>query len=133
MPSFSVSPSRVARFFYHECERYRRYHATPRKMREDASIPAIPWDTSPVAAAILEGGYVWEEKVIQTKLKGKVKISAGSGTLRERAHDIEGTLDILARLKAVEAIYQPTIKIPGHLFKKIQALANPLRISSMPP
>ena len=79
MPSFAVSPSRVSRFFFHECERYLRYHATPRKMRKEAGITAIPWDTSPVAAAILEGGYVWEEKVIQDKLKGRIKISAGDG------------------------------------------------------
>src|SRR3974390_1011246 len=82
MPSFAVSPSRVSRFFYHECERYLRYHATPRKMRKEAGIPAIPCNTSPVTAAILEGGYVWEEKVIQDKLKGRIKISAGNGLAR---------------------------------------------------
>jgi DNA replication ATP-dependent helicase Dna2 len=124
MPLFSVSPSRVARFFYHECERYLRYHATPRQMREEAGIPAIPWDTSPVAAAILEGGFVWEEKVIQTRLKGKVRISDGSGPLHERAHDIKGTLDILPRLKAGEAIYQPTIKIPDTFLKRYKLPSN---------
>jgi DNA replication ATP-dependent helicase Dna2 len=118
MPPFSVSPSRVARFFYHECERYLRYHATPRKLRKEAGIPPIPWDRSPVAAAILEGGFVWEEKVIQTKLKGKVRISTGSGPLHERAYDIRVTLDILPRLKAGEAIYQPTIKIPDTFLKR---------------
>ncbi len=130
MPLFSVSPSRIARFFYHECERYLRYHATPRKMRKEAGIPVVPWDTSPVAAAILEGGYVWEERVIQAKLKGKVRVSDGSGPLHERAHDIKGPLDILPTLKAGEAIYQPTLKIPDTFLKRYKL---PSTLCEFPP
>lgn len=113
MPPFSLSPSRIARFFFHECERYLRYHATPSKLRKEAGIPVISWDTSPVTAAILQGGYTWEQQVIEKKLSGQVKIAPGSGPTYERAHDIKNTLNILPKLNKGEAIYQPTLKIPN--------------------
>jgi hypothetical protein len=112
MPSFYLSPSRIARFFYHECERYLRYHATPRKRWKAEGIPLTSWDTSPVTAAILEGGFTWEREIIQKKLKGKVKIAPGNGPLNERAHDIKQSLSMLSELKQEEAIYQPTFKAP---------------------
>ena len=63
MPQFSLSPSRIARGFYHECDRYLRYHATPRKQREAAGVPVIVKNQSPITAALLKGGYVWEERI----------------------------------------------------------------------
>lgn len=111
MSSFSLSPSRIGLFFYHECERYLRYHATPKKIRKEAGIPPIPWDQSPVTAAILEGGYAWESEVIRTKLTGRVKVAPGKCALHERVHDIKATLDLLTKLEPGESLYQPTIKI----------------------
>jgi DNA replication ATP-dependent helicase Dna2 len=112
MSLLSLSPSRLSLFFYHECERYLRYHATPRKMWKEAGIPPIPWDTSPVTKAILEGGYNWEQRVIQTKLRGRVKIAEGKGPLHQRAFDAKTTLNILSNLSPGEAIYQATLITP---------------------
>ena len=61
-----ISPSRIARFFFHECPRYLRYSSTPKELWDVEGVPAPPFDHSPVTAAILEGGYTWEEEVVQT-------------------------------------------------------------------
>lgn len=112
MPPFSLSPSLIARFFFHDCERYLRYQTTPKVQRRKAGVPEIAWDTSPVTAAILERGYRWEEKALRQYLPGKVRIASGKRQITERVHDIASTLKHLAQLQADEAIYQPTIKVP---------------------
>lgn len=112
MPPFSLSPSLVARFFFHDCDRYLRYQATPKVQRREAGIPDIAWDTSPVTAAILERGYSWEKVVLRKYLPGKVRIASGKGPVTERVHDLASTIKHLAQLQPGEAIYQPTIKVP---------------------
>jgi len=59
MPIHNLSPSRLARYFYHECPRYLRFHATPPGARPAAGIPEPVPAESLVTAAILEGGYDW--------------------------------------------------------------------------
>ncbi|MBE0669050.1 MAG: AAA family ATPase [Anaerolineales bacterium] len=110
MLKFYISPSRIARFFYHECDRYLRYHATPAKGRKTAGIPPVPWNQSPVGRAILDGGYEWERHVIQKKLK-KVNVADGTSALHERAFPVEESLQILRKLKPGESIYQPTLSV----------------------
>lgn len=118
MPPFNLSPSKLSRFFYHECERYLRYHATPAQERESAGIPEIKWDISPVTDAILEGGYAWEEEVIRKKLKKRAKIARGRGKLYERTHSIKNSINVLKKLKPNEAIYQPTLQVPTSFYKQ---------------
>jgi hypothetical protein len=110
MADFYISPSRIARFFYHECDRYLRFHATPKKQRKSAGIPPVPWNQSPLTKAILDGGYEWELQVIQKKLK-KVKVAEGTSALNERAFPVEESLQILRKLKPGESIYQPTLRV----------------------
>jgi len=111
---FQLSPSRIARYFFHECDRHLRYFATPRAERKALGIPQPPYDASPVTAAILEGGYVWETEVIGTHLKGRVRIARGKPDteLRERAFDARQTLRELQRLKPGEYLYQGTLLAP---------------------
>jgi hypothetical protein len=111
-PPFVLSPSRLARFFFHECERHLRYHATPSALRESEGVPPRPHDTSPVTRAILEGGYEWEERVIEERLGTQARIAPGKGPLRERAHSVQATLGHLADLGPGEYIYQPTLAPP---------------------
>ena len=65
-----ISPSRIARYFFHECPRYLRYSSTPKELWDVEGVPAPPFDHSPVTAAILEGGYTWEEEVVRNRLAG---------------------------------------------------------------
>ncbi len=130
MQPFYISPSRIARYFYHECERYLRYHATPRERRTIDGVPSTSWDTSPVTAAILEGGFVWERNIIEKKLRNKVKIAKGTGPLNERVHDIKDSLTILKELKTGEAIYQPTFKAPDSFLARYNI---PSELCEFPP
>ena len=109
---FALSPSRIARFFYHECERNLRYLATPSAQRDTDNIPP-PVDESPVAAAIFEGGYKWEEEVISTHLKDRAHVGRSAGPLRERTHDARATVKLLRELRPGEVIYQGTIIPPA--------------------
>lgn len=118
MPPFNLSPSRIARFFYHECDRYLRYHATAAELRDREGVPEISWDASPVTAAILEGGYAWEEEIITGRLKKKVRVARGTGRLHERAHSVKASLNILRGLTGDEAVYQPTLKVPKNFYDR---------------
>lgn len=114
----NLSPSRVARYFYHQCPRHLRYHATPAPRRRAEGIPDPPYDTSPVTAAILEGGYVWETRVVETMIRGRVRVSdAGSkAALRDRVFTAEATLAALGTLEPGEFLYQGTLVAPDALY-----------------
>ncbi|WP_214083904.1 bifunctional RecB family nuclease/DEAD/DEAH box helicase [Methanoculleus sp.] len=117
MPRFNLSPSLIGRFFYHDCERYLRYHATPEQERENAGIPAAAIDTSPVTRALLDAGIRWEEEVIRTKLAGNVRLPDGTGPLSGRSFSIEESFNLLPRLSPGEAIYQATVPVSVHFLK----------------
>jgi len=116
---FQLSPSRIARYFYHECDRYLRYFATPRAERKAAGIPQPPYDASPVTAAILEGGYAWETEVIRTHLKGRVRIARGKPDteLRERTFDARQTVKELQLMEPGEYLYQGTLLAPPEFYQ----------------
>lgn len=112
MTAYRLSPSRIARHFYHECERYLRYHATPRGARAAEGVPAPLDRPSPVTDTILQDGYAWEEIVVRDHLGARVHIAPGTGALHERTHDIRETLARLATLQPGEFLYQPTLDAP---------------------
>lgn len=115
----NLSPSRVARYFYHQCPRHLRFHATPRRRRQAEGIPDPPYDASPVTAAILEGGYVWETRVVETVINGRVHISdaARETPLRDRVFSAEGTLAAMAALEPGHYLYQGTLIAPDSLYE----------------
>src|SRR5438552_1248668 len=108
-PKF-ISPSRVARFYFHECERYLRYSSTPRADRATEGIASTPYDTSPVTHAILDGGYEWEEQVLGTYLTGRVHIAPESEpgqAVRDRVATAEKSKELLSTLQPGQFVYQP--------------------------
>lgn len=111
-PRFALSPSRIARFFFHDCERNLRFLATPGPRREVEGVPPPPHVQSPVTGAILEGGYAWEEDVVRNHLAGRVYTARGSGPLRDLAHKADDTVRVLGELRPEEAIYQATLVPP---------------------
>ncbi len=117
MPRFNLSPSLIGRFFYHDCERYLRYHATPEQEREKAGIPPVATDRSPVTRALLDAGIRWEEEVIRTKLAGNVRLPDGTGPLSGRSFSIEESFSLLPRLSPGEAIYQATVPVSVHFLR----------------
>jgi hypothetical protein len=113
-PKF-ISPSRVARYYFHECERYLRYSSTPRADRAAEGIAPTPYETSPVTHAILDGGYEWEEQVIGTHLTGRVHLAPESEpgqAVRDRVLTAERSKDLLSTLQPGHFAYQPTLVTP---------------------
>jgi len=111
-----VSPSRIARYYYLECERYLRYTSTPREDWTAEGIPPRDIDTSPVTAAILESGYVWEEQVVE-RLGKRLVLSdrPRAGPVRDRILGVEDTRTAVQRLEPGQLIYQPTL-VPSPAF-----------------
>ena len=51
---FRTSPSALARYFFHDCERYLRFAATRPEHRGRDGVPPRQYDSSPVMDAILD-------------------------------------------------------------------------------
>jgi hypothetical protein len=117
MVRFNLSPSLIGRFFYHDCERYLRYHATPEQERENAGIPAVTADRSPTTRALLDAGIRWEEEVVRTRFTGRVRVPDGAGPITGRSFSIEESFDLIPRLLPGDAIYQSTIPVSVHFLK----------------
>jgi hypothetical protein len=118
VPKFWVSPSQVARFYFHECERYLRYRAATREQRAADGIPKFEPDRSLLTKAILDGGVAWEARLLAGPLAGRAIVAGGTGDLVDRRHTVGATLEALARLRPGEALYQPTLQAPPSFYER---------------
>lgn len=75
MPRYFLSPHRVARYYFHECDRYLRYAATPDARRQEEGVPPHDLDRSLVTKALLESRHAWEGEVLATHLAGRVRVA----------------------------------------------------------
>jgi len=116
---FRISPSRIARYFFHDCERFLRFSATPATRRKADGIPEHQPDTSPVMEAIREAGYGWEERVVEQLLKGKVLMASSKpgAPVRERRFDQNETLHAL-RTANTGFIYQGLLRAPDSFYER---------------
>jgi DNA replication ATP-dependent helicase Dna2 len=115
-----ISPSRIARFYFHECERYLRYSSTPQAERAAEGIPPTPYDTSPVTHAILDGGYAWEEHVLTTHLADRVHMAPESEPnqpVRDRVLTADQSRELLSGLVPGRFVYQPTLVTPAGFYE----------------
>ncbi|MEA3510779.1 MAG: AAA domain-containing protein, partial [Actinomycetota bacterium] len=119
MARYMLSPSRIARYYFHECDRYLRYSATPKSKRATDGVPSHELDHSLVTRAILQGGYDWEERVLTEHLPSAI-IAEGSGDKprHDRRHSIEDTLSILAQMQPGDYLYQPTLRPPPGFYER---------------
>jgi hypothetical protein len=132
-PPFRVSPSTIARYFFHDCERFLHYSAATPEQRRREGIPAPQFDQSPLVEAshasgyrwekdqsplveaILASGYRWEKEVIETHLRGRVVVAPGPGELHTRRLPPARTLRGLRQEPPGRFLYQPTL-VPPPLF-----------------
>ena len=115
-PPFRISPSTIARYFFHDCERFLYYtSATPRE-RQRQDIPKPAFDQSPLVESILASGYQWEREVVERLLKGKVVVAPGPGELHTRRLPLAQTLRHLRREPAGRFLYQPTLAPPPDFY-----------------
>ena len=93
---FHTNPSTIARYFFHDCERFLYYSSAGKEQRKSEGIPDAEFDHSPFVEAILSSGFQWEEEIVKRILKGRVVIAPGSGELHTRRLSPEQTLRVSA-------------------------------------
>src|SRR6478735_8250861 len=103
-----LSPSSIARYFFHGCHRFLRLRTMTNAGRRTAGLGARPFDTSAVMKALQERGMAWEEEVVG-QTRPRPLVAAGTGRPGERYHSGEGTLALL-QAAATRPIYQPTLQ-----------------------
>jgi hypothetical protein len=116
-PPFRTNPSAIARYFFHDCERFLYYTAADPKNRKREGIPEPAFEHSPLVEAILTSGYRWEEEVVQRLLKNRVVIRPGAGELHTRRLPPAQTLAALRREPAGRFLYQPTLRPPRRFYE----------------
>ncbi len=114
---FHTNPSTIARYFFHDCERFLYYSSAGKEQRKSEGIPDAEFDHSPLVEAILSSGFQWEEEIVERILKGRVVIAPGSGELHTRRLSPEQTLRCLRREKAGRFLYQPTLVPPQQFYE----------------
>jgi hypothetical protein len=117
---FRVNPSLVARYFFHDCERFLRFAATPSARQKAEGVPKHKPDTSPVMEAIREAGYSWEETVVGKHLKGKALIAPGApgAPVRDRRFGRDETLVALGAAKSGQYVYQGSLRAPTRFYER---------------
>ncbi|MFC2177498.1 hypothetical protein ACFLRH_03685, partial [Actinomycetota bacterium] len=124
MPKFYLSPSRIARYYFLECDRFLRYMSVPGARRQEEGIPPVEHDFSPVTQAVLDGGMEWEREVLADHLQGPVILpqlgeAASEGAdVSDRKLSYADTVAALDVLAAGESIYQPTLHVPDRFYSR---------------
>ena len=116
-PPFRTSPSTIARYFFHDCERFLFYSSADPKERRRLNLPAPAFDRSPVKAALLTSGFAWERTVVEELLKDRVVIASGEGALTTRRMSPVQTLRHLRSEPAGRFLYQPTLTPPPRFYE----------------
>ncbi|MEX2553392.1 MAG: hypothetical protein WD627_10395, partial [Actinomycetota bacterium] len=114
MGRYNLSPSRVARYYFHECDRFLRYSATPKHLKHDEGVPPHELDRSLLTKAILDSGYDWEGEVLATHLIDSAVIGAAPLENPDAAktsciHTATQTIEALRNAVPGQYIYQPTL------------------------
>src|SRR5262245_42232548 len=116
-PPFHTNPSAIARYFFHDCERFLYFSSAGAAQRQKEGIPDREFDHSPLVQAILGSGYRWEEEVVTRLLKGRVTVGPGTGALHTRRLPAEQTLRLLKTEPAGRFLYQPTLAPPPEFYE----------------
>lgn len=115
-PSFGLSPSVVARYFFHDCERFLRFRATRRPTQN--GVPSRAVESGPVTRAVLASGRDWEEQVLTDHLANRALIAEGDGKLSDRVWSIEESLERLRQAQPGQFLYQLTLRAPPSLYSE---------------
>ena len=121
---FGVSPSVVARYFFHDCERFLRFRTTRRPARH--GVPERRDESGPVTRAVLASGRMWEEQVLTNHLADRVLIAEGNARLSDRVWSVEESIEQLRQAQPGQFIYQLTLRAPASLYAALDL--DPRRI-----
>jgi superfamily I DNA/RNA helicase len=117
-PPFRTSPSAIARYFFHDCERFLRFHSASPQTRKREGLPTPQFDHSPLVKAILESGYLWEEAVLDKHLGESALVAPGDGPPHTRRFDWHQTLRLIRGAEPGTFIYQPTLRLPRAFYER---------------
>lgn len=112
-----ISPSDVARYFFHDCERFLRYRGSGKSEKVLAGIPDNDFDRSPLMRAIMESGNRWEEEVVTRLLKGRTHVAPGDGELSQRRFTVDETMALLRSAEPGSFIYQGTLRAAPRFYQ----------------
>jgi hypothetical protein len=115
---FRTNPSAIARYFFHDCERFLYYSAATPGQRRREGLPTPEFDHSPLVAAVLDSGAQWEKHVVEHLLKGRVVVCPGGGELHVRRLPPEQTLRCLRNEPAGRFLYQATLVPPPSFYER---------------
>ncbi|MBF0289981.1 MAG: AAA family ATPase [SAR324 cluster bacterium] len=115
---YFMSPSRIARYFYHECDRFLLYHSISPQEREQQKIPKPPNNYNPVTQAMLDTGFAWEDQVVQS-LGTQVHIAQEptNTPLHKLQFEPPETLQFLDTIQPGEYLYQGTLETPRSFYE----------------
>lgn len=114
-----MSPSRIARYFFHDCDTFLLFHSTLPDDRVEHGIPEGKNESQPLMEAIQHQGNRWEESAVTEYLAGqRVHVADGDCALADRFHDVDATLALLRNAAVGDWIYQPTLEVPGLLYEQ---------------
>jgi DNA replication ATP-dependent helicase Dna2 len=117
-PPFRISPSAIARYFFHDCERFLYYSSVTPEERKKLGLPRPRFDHSAVKEAVLQSGYHWEREVVETLLGDRVRVAAGGGELHGRSLSVAETLQALREDLPGRYLYQPTLSPPPLFYQR---------------
>ncbi len=115
---FRTSPSAIACYFFHDCERFLRFRSASPETRAAEGLPAPDFDHSPLVKAVLESGHLWEQTVLEKVLGQRALIAPGDGQLHTRRFDWSQTLRLLREAESGTFIYQPTLRLPRGFYER---------------
>ena len=118
MPApFGVSPSALARYFFHDCDRFLRFRSTRRATAH--GVPERRHDSGPVMEAVLASGQLWEEQVIEEHLADRAVVADGDGDLSSRTWTVPASIEQLRAAQPGQYLYQLTLRAPSTLYEAL--------------
>ncbi len=132
-PPYRISPSRVGRHFFLQCDRHLRFTsaATPAQRQADGVPTDLP-PTTPLTAAIFQSGFDWEVEAV-ARLGDAVHVPPGEGPVTQRTFRVSKTLALLRSAPPGTFIYQATLR-PPPLFSERHGIPSALvQVSSARP
>lgn len=123
---FGVSPSALARYFFHDCERFLCFRST--RNPAEKGVPQRREDSGPVMEAVFASGQTWEEQVISTHLAVRVRIAPGEGALSNRTWTVDDSVEQLRSAQPGEFLYQLTLQAPSSLYAALGLDLNQVEI-----
>ena len=115
MVQHNLNPTLVARYFFFECPRYLGLSSLPLGVRQVRGLPTGKQRPSAAARFLTEQGERWEEEVVLTRVRERVRMKAPPGLPhpgRQRFSPME-TRTLLGTADVGELLYQATLA-PSH-------------------